>query len=165
MKSKEWMAQGAENSSNVKGFINNTGTSLLFIWQCLDSVMYLKDTLRRKSCFLLDGLDAVWVGEREGHYAQSNEGIWVNDLLSKRYILPLPPLGRYSGPSMRLVIPFARPNCLSFCLLSIRGLQSLLPEWIFASGLRSIMWIMCLNRGHLTLSLKGNRSRCPLDSW
>lgn len=129
---------------------------------------------------LLGRMDGVWVGEREGHYTQSNEGICVNVLLLKRYILPLPPLGRYSGPSMRLVISFSRPNCLSFCLLFIRGIQSLLPEWIFASGVRSITcwsWrfnasfvgvmhrIMCLNEViSVCLPWKGN-SRCPLDSW
>lgn len=48
----------------------------------------------------------------EGHYTQSNEGICVNVLLLKHYILPLPPLGLFSGPSMRLVISFSFPNCL-----------------------------------------------------
>lgn len=63
-----------------------------------------------------------------GHYTQSNEGIGVNVLLLKHYILPLPPLGYYSGPSLRLLISFWRPNCLSFCMLFISGIQSLLLE-------------------------------------
>lgn len=49
----------------------------------------------------------------EGHYTQSNEGIYVNvPFFFKRNILPLPPLGLYSDPSMRLVISFSHPNCL-----------------------------------------------------
>lgn len=133
-----------------------------------------------KLFFLLDCMDGMWVGEGEGHYTQSNEGICVNVLLLKRYILPLPPLGLYSGPSMRLVISFSRPNCLSFCLLFIRGIQSLLLEWIFASGIRSITcWSWHFNASFVgvmhrimysnevisvCLPLKGN-PRCPLDSW
>lgn len=66
------------------------------------------------------------MGEEECHYTQSNEGICVNVLLLKRYILPLPPQGLYSGSSMSMVISFSRPNCLSFCLHFIRGMQSLL---------------------------------------
>ena len=100
-----------------------------------------------KEIIFLGGLHEWSVGGGgAGHYTQSNEGICVNVLLSKRYILPLPPLGLYSRPSMRLVISFPHPNCLSFCLLFIRGIQSLLLERIFASGIRSITcWSWHLN--------------------
>lgn len=60
-----------------------------------------------KLFFFLGRLNGVWVGGGGGgggHYTQSNEGICVNVLLLKRYILPLPPLGLYSDPSMSLVI-------------------------------------------------------------
>lgn len=100
-----------------------------------------------KKIIFLDGLQEWSVGGGGvGHYTQSNKGVCVNVLLSKRYILPLLPLGLYSGPSMTLVISFPRPYCLSFCLLFIRGIQSLLLERIFASGIRSITcWSWHLN--------------------
>lgn len=84
-------------------------------------------------------MDGVWVVEGKVIILKVMKGSMLMSLFFfKRNILPLPPLGLYSDPSMRLVIYFSHPNCLSFCLLFIRSIQSLLLERIFASGIRSI---------------------------
>lgn len=132
MKSIVRPAPDTENSQNVKGLINNNERlTTLVSMSGWSSNVFKGHALPLNHCklfFLLGHRDGEWVGERKGHYTQSNEGICANVLLLKRYILPLPPLGRYSGPSVRLVISFFRPNCLSFCLLFIRGIQSLLLD-------------------------------------
>lgn len=57
-----------------------------------------------------------WVS---GHYTGTNEGIFVNVLFLKHNLLPLPPLGLFSDPSMKLVIFFHFLIVFLFvCLLS-----------------------------------------------
>lgn len=133
-----------------------------------------------KKIIFLDGLQEWSVGGGGvGHYTQSNKGVCVNVLLSKRYILPLLPLGLYSGPSMTLVISFPRPNCLSFCLLFIRGIQSVAWEnfcqWhkVHYVLIMTFKCIICgsyaennaFQCGNFSPSATESNPWCPLDSW
>lgn len=88
--------------------------------------------------------ELLWVS---GHYACPNEEIFVNVLYVKYNLLPLPPLGFFSRPSLKPVI-FSHPNCLSFCLLIIRSVQPVFGEISLAGGIRSTL--CCL--WHLTES-------------
>lgn len=55
--------------------------------------------------------ELLWVS---GHYTRPNEEIFVNVLYVKYNLLPLPPLGLFSHPSLKPVIFSSHPNCLSF---------------------------------------------------
>lgn len=87
-----------------------------------------------------------WVS---GHYTRTNEGIFVNVLFLKHNLLPLPPLGLFSDPSVKLVIFFHSLIVFLFvCLLS--EAYSLFLERFFCQWHKvyyvlpvAFYWIIC----------------------
>lgn len=83
-------------------FGRKRGKNLLFNKWKSSGVFFLLGCVNR---------ELLWVS---GHYTRPNEEIFVNVLYVKYNLLPLPPLGLFSHPSLKPVIFSSHPNCLSF---------------------------------------------------